>query len=72
MIPLSHYNWFGEPPLKQKIRDVFMMTWILFLCPLTVVATVAVVVWGLSTFVGSSSISAEPHKLTWQNEVTDK
>ena len=49
-----------------------MMTWILFLCPLTVVATVAVVVWGLSTFVGSSSISAEPHKLPWQNEVTDK
>ncbi len=45
MIPLSHYNWFGEPPLKEKIKDILMITWIVFLCPVAIITALTIVFW---------------------------
>jgi hypothetical protein len=72
MIPLSNYNWFGKPPLKEQLKDILMTTWILFLCPLLVGVTAIAVIWGLSVFTVDSNKSIQSYILPWHNEIKDK
>ena len=73
MIPISHYNWFGEPPLKEKIKDILMMTWILFLCPLIMFTTLVIVFWGGTKLIDINRSQIPDKYYTshlWNNETT--
>ena len=45
MIPLSHYNWSGVPPWKERLKQWLFIAWIVFICPMVMFGAVGVVYW---------------------------